>query len=54
MHYFETNCFGQRLSLCGSVITFYDVDGRKLNQWFYTTKHQALKVFKAVVGKTIL
>ena len=49
MHYYATNELGQRLSLVGSVITLYDVDGRKLRQWFYDSKDEAKKVFMSVV-----
>ena len=49
MLYYATNSLGQRLSLVGSVITLYDVDGRKLRQWFYDSKAKAKKVFLSVV-----
>lgn len=48
MHY-SIDFQGYRLSLVGSVITIFDLSGRKLRQFFYSNHKIAKAVFMSLV-----
>lgn len=48
MHYYK-DFKGYRLSLVGSVVTIFDLSGRKLRQFFYSNHKIAKAVFMSLV-----